>query len=142
MKRGAKAIPLEDKIARGTRRKDRDDHKGPTLAVSNDGPVMPSYMMDDSNPLAIIARSVWQDLHPKITALGIGDLDVNLFTRYCFLEADVRATMSTGVMPGMAKMTQLRQMEELLRIAGPKSRVTVKQGGPEANPFQRNGKRG
>ena len=137
---GRRAEPVEVKEARGTWRPDRDAHKGPTLVVNNNGPVMPPHMQDD-NALAIIARSIWEELHPQVTALGIGECDSALFARYCFLEADARSLMANGVLPTMTKMTQLRQMEELLRIAGPKSRISTKPNDNSRNPFSRNGKR-
>jgi hypothetical protein len=147
MKRGRRAETVETKRARGTYRPHRDDYKGPTLVVDNQGPVMPEFMAYDDpdkepNPQFVLARLIWEKLHPKVTALGIGECDSNLFARYCLLEADVEALFISGIAPSMNKMTQLRQMEEMLRIGGPRSRITVKTPGPDANPFKRNGRRG
>jgi hypothetical protein len=143
MRRGRKPIPAHEKEARGTFRADRDAHKL-QLVVDGDGPVMPSHMheSEEENPLVKIARCIWAELHPIVTAMGARECDSALFARYCFLEADARALMVQGLLPSTGKMTQLRQMEELLRIAGPKSRVGQKPSGGDANPFKRNGKRG
>jgi hypothetical protein len=124
MRRGRKPIPASEKAQRGTFRQDRDAHKLQIVA-SNDGPVMPVHMheSEDESPFVTLARSIWVELHPMVTAMGVSECDSALFARYCFLEADARALMVQGVLPSTAKMTQLRQMEELLRIAGPKSRV-------------------
>ena len=143
MKRGRKPIPAEEKVARGTFRDDRDAHKV-QLVVDNDGPVMPLHMHEheDENSLVTAARRIWVELHPQVTALGVGEPDSALFARYCFLEADCRALMYSGIIPASAKLTQLRQMEELLRIAGPKSRVAGQKPTGDGNPFKRNGRRG
>jgi hypothetical protein len=144
MQRGRRPIPASEKAARGTFRQDRDAHKV-QLVVDNDGPVMPPHMVEteDENDLTKIARAIWVELHPIVTALGASECDSSLFARYCYLEADARALMVQGILPSNGKMTQLRQMEEMLRIAGPKSRVAgAKPMGGDSNPFKRNGKRG
>ena len=138
MKRGQKAIPIEEKEARGTVRADRDEGRM-TLVVDNNGPVMPDYMIVGGENTEL-ARRIWDELHPKVTALGIGECDSALFARYCCLEAATRAMLATGVLPRMANMTQLRQMEEMLRIAGPRSRIGNKTTEP-VNPFRSNGSR-
>lgn len=143
MRRGRKPIPASEKANRGTWRADRDGHKVQVvLAAENNGPIMPEFLLDDENPLAIIARDIWTRFHPIVTSFGVTEGDSNLFARYCMLEADARALMAQGVLPSTSKMTQLRQMEELLRIAGPKSRVGQKPSGDGGNPFQKNGRRG
>lgn len=142
MQRGRKPIPASEKTSRGTFRPDRDAHKV-QLVVDNDGPIMPDYMLprDDESSLAKIARSIWAELHPIVAAMGVAECDSALFARYCHLEADARALMVQGILPSNVKMTQLRQMEELLRIAGPKSRVGQQKGAGEANPFKQNGRK-
>lgn len=135
--------PPSEKNKRGTFRDDRDAGKTEIrLAFTNNGPVMPDWMVVGEDDLTVAARSIWDEIHPNVTALGVSECDSPLFARYCHLEASVRALMNSGQLPDMKVMTQLRQMEELLRIAGPKSRVNIKQAKQDDNPFKRNGKRG
>lgn len=134
MKRGPKAETPSTKLARGTFQPVRDGVKT-EIIVPGDPPIQPDYL----TPGAI---EVWQEVIGRVMAAGITEADSALFARYCSLEAEVRVAFSEGgELPSAAYLTNLRQMEELLRIAGPKSRIGVGggNGAKPANRFARNG---
>jgi hypothetical protein len=133
MERGRKPEPPDTKLARGTFQPCRDGQKVQIIAPG-DPPMMPDYLTAE-------AEIVWQEILGRVMAVGIAEPDSALLARYCAMEALARKTLSTGEPIPASVMTALRQYEELLRIAGPKSRVGVKPGGKSANPFARNGRR-
>lgn len=140
MKPGPKAETPSAKIARGTFQPVRDALKT-EMVVPGDPPIMPEYLTPE-------AIEVWQEVMGRVMAAGITEIDSALFARYCSTEALVRAAFKAGGdPPPAAYLTALRQMEELLRIAGPKSRVGAaggggnQNGGSPRNPFNRNGHR-
>jgi hypothetical protein len=135
MQRGRKPLPPDEKKQRGTFRKHRDAGKV-QLVIDNNGPVMPEYVKAD--PAAV---KVWEEIHPRVTAAGICEADSPIFSRYCMMEARARETLRDGEMLSAGIMTGLRQYEELLRIAGPKSRLSTRPAGSDSNPFSRNGRR-
>jgi hypothetical protein len=135
MQRGRKPKTPTEKAAAGTLRPFRDGDKT-EIIVPGDPPIRPDYL----TPQAI---DVWQEVLGRVMAAGVTEVDSALLARYCSLEALVRQAFSAGnEPPPAAYLTVLRQHEELLRIAGPKSRVGS--GGAadatkSANPFKRNG---
>lgn len=134
MKRGPKPETPSSKLARGTFQPVRDGAKT-EIVVPGDPPMQPDYL----TPGAV---DVWQEVLPRVMAAGVSEVDSALLARYCSLEAEVRvAFKSGGELPSAAYLTVLRQHEELLRIAGPKSRigVGVGNGAKPANRFARNG---
>jgi hypothetical protein len=137
MKPGPKPETPSTKLARGTFQPVRDGVKT-EIVVPGDPPVRPDY-------LSAAAIEVWQDVIGRVMAAGVTEADSNLLARYCALEAEVRAAFGAkdGELPSAAYLTNLRQMEELLRIAGPKSRIGG--GGADVskstNRFARNGAR-
>lgn len=138
MKRGPKAETPSAKLARGTFQPVRDGAKT-EIIVPGDPPIMPDY-------LTAPAQDVWMEVLGRVMAAGVTEVDSALLARYCSLEALVRQAFNAGGdPPPAAYLTVLRQHEELLRIAGPKSRVGSGGGAPNAtkpgNPFQRNGHR-
>lgn len=138
MKRGPKPETPGSKLARGTFQPIRDGLKT-ELVVPGDPPVMPDYL----TPAAI---DVWQEVLGRVMAAGVTEIDSALLARYCSLEALVREAFRVGQEPPPAAyLTVLRQHEELLRIAGPKSRVGSGGGADgnskPGNPFARNGSR-
>lgn len=138
MQRGRKAEPPSTKKARGTFQPVRDGMKT-ELIVAGSPPMMPDYL----TPGAI---DVWQEAIGRVMSAGVTEIDSALFARYCSTEALVRAAFkAAGDPPPAAYLTMLRQYEELLRIAGPKSRVTggggTNGGTAPSNPFARNGQR-
>lgn len=137
MKRGPKAETPTAKLARGTFQPSRDGVKTEIIVPGNP-PVMPDYLTPE-------AIDVWQEVLGRVMAAGVTEVDSAMLARYCSLEALVRqAFKAGGDPPPAAYLTVLRQHEELLRIAGPKSRVGgggAADGTKPGNPFQRNGHR-
>ena len=136
MQRGRKAETPSEKKARGTLKPYRDAGKV-EIVVPGDPPQMPDYLTAE-------AICVWQEVLPRVMAAGVTEVDSALLARYCSLEALVRAAFKADdEPPPAAYLTVLRQHEELLRIAGPKSRVGVGvgDGAKSANRFARNGNR-
>lgn len=138
MKPGRKAETPTAKAARGTLRPIRDGLKTEVIVPGNP-PIQPDYLTAE-------AIEVWQEVIGRVMAAGVTEVDSALFARYCSLEALVRKAFNAGgPPPPSAYLTVLRQHEELLRIAGPKSRVgggSASDGGKASgNPFVRNGHR-
>lgn len=137
MKRGPKAETPSAKEARGTLRPFRDAGKTEIIVPGNP-PIQPDYLTAE-------AVAVWQEVLGRVMAAGVTEVDSALFARYCSLEALVRKAFNAGTEPPPAAyLTVLRQHEELLRIAGPKSRVGGgggSDGKTSGNPFARNGHR-
>jgi len=138
MQRGRKAETPSAKAERGTLRPIRDAGKT-EIVVPGDPPIRPDYLTAE-------AIDVWQEAIGRVMAAGVTEVDSAMFARYCSLEALVRKAFNAGgEPPPAAYLTVLRQHEELLRIAGPKSRVGGgggdANGGKPGNPFARNGHR-
>jgi len=136
MKRGPKAETPSTKLARGTFQPVRDGLKT-EIVVPGDPPQMPDYLTAE-------AVDVWHEVLPRVMSAGVSEIDSALLARYCSLEALVRQAFNAAVdPPPAAYLTVLRQYEELLRIAGPKSRIGGGggDGAKPANPFHRNGNR-
>lgn len=137
MKRGPKPEPPSVKAARRTLQPIRDGLKT-EIIVAGDPPIMPDYL----TPGAIL---VWQEVLGRVMAAGVTEIDSALLARYCALEAIVRDAFKDveAPPPPAAYLTVLRQHEELLRIAGPKSRVGGggANGAKPENRFARNGAR-
>lgn len=115
MQRGPKPETVDTKLARGTFQLCRDGNKT-QIIPSDDPPQMPDYLTPE-------AEIVWQEMAGRVMASGVGESDSAFLARYCAVEAISRDTLSRGEAIPSAVMTALRQMEELLGIAGPKSRV-------------------
>lgn len=137
MKRGPKPQPPSTKLDRGTFQPVRDGVKT-EIIVPGLPPVQPDYLTPE-------AIDVWHEVLPRAMATGVTEIDSSIFARYCSLEALVRKAFAAGDPPPAAYLTVLRQHEELLRIAGPKSRVAGgsknANDGTNGNPFARNGHR-
>mgnify|MGYP000927976595 CR=1 FL=1 len=133
MKPGRKPEPVSTKLARGTFQNHRDGDKVQIL-VAGDPPQMPDYLTAE-------AIDVWQETVGRVMHIGVSEVDSSLLGRYCAMEALSRKTLSGGEPIPASVMTALRQMEELLGIAGPKSRIGRVTDGKSSNPFTRNGKR-
>lgn len=135
MERGRKPKTPTEKAAAGTLRPFRDAGKT-EIIVPGDPPIRPDYLTAD-------AIDVWQEVLGRVMAAGVTEVDSALLARYCSLEALVRkAFKADQEPPPAAYLTVLRQCEELLRIAGPKSRVGsggAADAAKSGNPFKRNG---
>lgn len=116
MKPGRKAETPGTKLARGTFQPIRDGLKT-EIIVPGDPPVRPDY-------LTAAAVDVWHEVIGRVMSAGVSEVDSALLARYCSIEAEVRVAFKSGEdLPSAAYLTVLRQYEELLRIAGPKSRI-------------------
>lgn len=135
MDRGRKPEPAATKLARGTFQPCRDGTKVQVIAAG-DPPMMPDYLGEDPE-----AVEIWQDTLGRVMSLGVCEPDSHFLARYCAAEAQARRVFKNDGQLTAPMLTALRQMEELLGIAGPKSRVGRKQDGQPANPFSRNGRR-
>lgn len=133
MKPGRKPEPVGTKLARGTFKPDRDAQKVQVLDTSYP-PQMPDYLTAE-------AEIVWQETVGRVMHIGVSETDSALLGRYCAMEALSRKTLGGGDPIPASVMTALRQMEELLGIAGPKSRIGRVTDGKSSNPFARNGRR-
>lgn len=146
MQPGRKAEPADTKLARSTWRSDRDAGKVQIVA-SNDPPQIPdpvAFAEDEKSPLATLtpqAQIVWHETIGRVMTVGVCEPDSSFLARYCAMEAISRETLSKGEPIPASVMTTLRQYEEMLGIAGPKSRIGRVQNGQPANPFSRNGRR-
>jgi hypothetical protein len=148
MQPGRKPEPVGTKLARGTFRSDRDFGKV-EITSSNAPPQVPDPVAmgegeDGAEVLPSLtpaARIVWQETLPRVMHVGVAEPDSSFLARYCSMEALSRETLSKGEPIPCALMTALRQMEELLGIAGPKSRIGRVTDGKSSNPFARNGRR-
>lgn len=133
MKRGVKPQTSKTALARDTFRPDRHADRG-IVVVQGDPPAMPDGLTAE-------AEIVWQETLGRVMQVGVCEPDSAFLARYCAMEAISRETLAKGEPIPVGVMTALRQYEELMGIAGPKSRVGVKQDGKSSNPFARNGRR-
>jgi len=133
MQPGRKADTAGTKLARGTFQPCRDAGKT-QIVVSGDPPQMPEYLTAE-------AEIVWQETVGRVMHVGVSEADSSLLGRYCAMEALSRKSLGSGEPIPASVMTALRQMEELLGIAGPKSRIGRVTDGKSSNPFARNGRR-
>jgi hypothetical protein len=135
MQPGRKAETAGTKLARGTFKPHRDGKKT-QIIVAGDPPQMPDYLAEDAE-----AVDVWQETIGRVMSTGIAEPDSSLLARYCAAEAQARRVFKNDGMLTAPMLTALRQMEELLGIAGPKSRIGRATDGKSSNPFARNGRR-
>lgn len=133
MQPGRKPETPGTKLARGTFKPHRDAQKVQLIA-SDDPPQMPDYLTPE-------AEIVFQETVGRVMHAGVAEADSSLLGRYCAMEALSRETLAKGEPIPASVMTALRQMEELLGIAGPRSRVGRVTDGKSSNPFARNGRR-
>lgn len=133
MQHGRKPEPVGTKLARGTYQPCRDGTKT-QMVVAGDPPMQPDYLTAE-------AEDVWQEIIGRVMHVGVAEPDSSFLARYCAMEALSRQTLAKGEPIPASVMTALRQMEELLGIAGPKSRIGRVTDGKPSNPFTRHGKR-
>lgn len=145
MKPGRKPATVETKLSRGTYRPDRDANKV-QVVVPSDPPRIPDPVAvdEEGSPLPTLtpqAWVVWNETLPRAMNVGVTEADSAILSRYCSMEAISREQLSKGHPVPAAVMGCLRQMEELLGIAGPKSRVGRAIVGKSTNPFERHRRR-
>jgi hypothetical protein len=138
MKRGAKPVPRDQKVQRGTLQPCRDGATGGAfqMIAPGDPPIAPDYLAPE-------AQEVWIEEIGRVMIAGVGERDSSLFARYCSTEALARKAFLAGEPPPAAYLTELRRMAELLGIAGPRVRTggVKPDGASNSNPFVRNGNR-
>jgi hypothetical protein len=142
MQPGPKAETPSTALARGTFRGDRHVDRGIVVA-KGDPPQVPDPVAVKAETSELLpsltpqAQIVWNETLPRVMAVGVCEADGSFLARYCSMEALSRETLSLGQPIPASMMTALRQMEEMLGIAGPKSRIGRIQDGKPSNPFDR-----
>src|SRR5689334_9801786 len=126
MDRGRKPEPVDTKLARGTFQPCRDGSKVQVISAG-DPPMMPEYLNEDPE-----AVEIWQDTIGRVMTIGVCEVDSAFLARYCAAEAQMRRVFKNDAKLTAPMLTALRQMEELMGIAGPKSRIGRMQGGKPA----------
>lgn len=131
MQRGPKAQLPSEKKAKGTFQPVRDAGR---IQI-----IEPMSMPQRPDWLTSEAGEIWLDDVGRVKLAT--EADSNLFANYCTLQgAIVKAVRAGGDMPPMAAFAEVRKMQELLGIAGARSRVGVApEGGKPGNGFARNG---
>lgn len=133
MQPGPKAQLPSEKKAKGTYQPVRDSGRVEIIEPMST-PRQPDWLTAE-------AQEVWLDDVGRSKL--VTESDSYLFANYCTLQgAIVKAIRSGGEMPPMAAFAEVRKMQELLGIAGARSRVGVApDGGKAGNVFARNGSR-
>lgn len=90
---------------------------------------MPDHLSAD-------AQAVWVENLGRVMQGGITEADSDAYATYCELTAAERKAWKAGEVPPSGALTELRKLRELLRIAGPSSRIGMKTPALKpANPF-------
>ena len=135
MPRGRKPLAPSEKESRGTLIPSRDAGRGEIIAP-NETVCRPDWLTAEG-------EMVWIDDFPRVQSVsGAREVDTTLFGNYCNLQGMINRRWGQDECPPITAMTEVRRMQEALRIAGPSSRVT--KGGDEpksGNPFKRHGQR-
>ncbi len=132
MKRGVKSMTPAEKTARGTFQPVRDAGTM-TIIEPSALPQQPDWLTEDG-------RNVWLDNIGRVsTARGAAELDSDLFANFCNLQGAIVKAWRLGEVPPVTALMESRKLMELLRIAGPSSRVMKVADGekPVGNPFLR-----
>ena len=131
MRRGPKPELPWVKASSGTFRPHRDRFKVEVL-TSCTLPVKPDW-------LTATGDLIWHDNIARAATIGITEHDSVVFAIFCNLTGEIAQAMRAGKMVSIAAQTEVRRLAELLGLAGPKSRVIVKNPPPETglNPFAR-----
>lgn len=133
MQRGPKAQLPSEKKAKGTFQPVRDAGRVQIIEPMST-PQQPDWLNTE-------AQEIWLDDVGRVKLAT--EADSNLFANYCTLQgAIVKAIRAGREMPPMAAFAEVRKMQELLGIAGARSRVGIApEGGKAGNVFARNGNR-
>jgi len=137
-KRGPKPTTPAEKLARGTDQPCRNNH----AEIATTSPALGLKPPVDT-PYEVAL--VWEEYVADVIAHGAKQCDADSFAEWCTMTANLRkARGSAGDLPPASYVQQWRTLGELFGLAGPKSRIMTKAGGPDkpaGNPFARNGKR-
>jgi hypothetical protein len=131
MKRGVKPLDSTEKEARGTDQPARN--RTVTVFERAALPQQPDWLTEDG-------QHVWLDNIGRVsTSRGAAELDSDLFANFCNLQGAIVKAWRVGEVPPITALMEVRKMMELLRIAGPSSRVVKVSDGekPAGNPFNR-----
>lgn len=130
MRTGPKGSSPAEKKARGTfqpvRHADVVQIVEPTAL-----PLQPEWLTEDG-------RQVWLDNIGRVSSVhGAREVDSDLFANFCNLQGAVAKVWRSGEVPPITALMETRKLMEMLRIAGPSSRVVKIDDGtkPSGNPF-------
>ena len=130
MKRGTKPLAVTEKTARGTFQPARDAQ---TVQI-----LQPTALPQQPDWLTEEGKNVWLDNIGRVSSVhGAVEVDTDLFANFCNLQGANVMVWRTGQVPPITALMEARKMMEMLRIAGPSSRVVKVADGPKAagNPF-------
>ncbi|MGC8526150.1 hypothetical protein [Acidiphilium sp.] len=136
MKSGRKPATPAEHVARGTRRKDRHSALVDLTAVVEPGalPVRPDDLSAD-------AEAVWADNIGRVSETRLAtEIDSDFFPNYCRLQGAINACWRVGEVPPAAHLMEARRMQEMIGIAGARSRIGQMPAKPAPNPFLMNGR--
>jgi len=129
MNRGPKLKSPATKKLAGTYKECVDGNTVPTVQLTPDIPVAPSW-------LSAGAKDVWAEDIARVVACGAREPDSHFFAVYCEMMARFVASVKAGDPPNAAFVSELRKEAEMLGIAGAKARLA--RGGDKpapSNPF-------
>lgn len=131
MRRGPKGATPEEKSARGTLQPCRAGAAAVTIADPGSLPQRPEW-------LTPAGEAVWLDVIGRISSVkGAAEVDSDLVGNYCNLQGMIVLAWKAGAVPPITALMEARKLQEMLRIAGPSSRISKvgeeKAGG--GNPF-------
>ena len=136
MRAARKPLPPGEKQDRGTFR--------PCREVGTSEIVAPNALPQQPDWLTEAGRDCWLDNIGRVSATrGAAEVDSDLFANFCNLQGAITKAWRAGEVPPVTALVEARRMMEMLRIAGPSSRV-VKVGDGEksdGNPFLKNVRR-
>ena len=132
MKTGPKAASPAEKRARGTFQPYRD---GSAVQI-----IQPTALPQQPDWLTEEGKNVWLDNIGRVSSvLGAAEVDSDLFANFCNLQGAITKAWRASEVPPVSALMEARKMMEMLRIAGPSSRVVKVSDGPKAsgNPFNK-----
>jgi len=132
MQRGPKAQLPSEKRAKGTFQPSRDGNRVQVIEPMST-PQQPDWLTDE-------AQEIWLDDIGRVKLAT--ESDSTLFANYCSLQGAIVKAIRVGEMPPISAFAEVRKMQEVLGIAGARSRVGVApEGGKAGNVFAKNGAR-
>lgn len=132
MQPGPKRQLPSEKKAKGTYQPVRDGNR---IEI-----IEPMSMPQRPDWLTSEAGEVWLDDVGRVRLAT--ESDSTLFANYCTLQGGILKAIRANEMPPVAAFAEVRKLQEVLGIAGARSRVGVKSGdGKTGNVFGRNGSR-
>ena len=134
MKRGPKAQLPSEKMAKGTYQKCRDAGRVEVIE--------PLALPQQPDWLTAEAVEVWLDDIGRVKLAT--ESDSTLFANYCTLQGGILKAVRANEMPPIAAFAEVRKMQEILGIAGARSRqlpAGLLQGTTPGGVFARNGRR-